>query len=99
MQVLRYTETDAEMWDEFISQAPMSTFLHTRRFLSYHGNRFRDASLLLMDQHNRLAGVLPAAVDKGNERRVVSHPGITYGGWLHRGELLGECMLEALQVA
>jgi hypothetical protein len=30
---------------------------------------------------------------------VVSHPGITYGGLLHRGELLGEASLEAFEAA
>lgn len=92
-----YTSGDAVVWDEFLTQAPMATFLHTRRYLSYHSDRFQDVSLLLKDsKKNKLVGLFLAAVDPNNAKGVVSHPGITYGGMLHQGNLQGMEMLQAM---
>jgi hypothetical protein len=80
----------------FCGNALQATLLHTRRFLSYHNNRFEDRSLLLEEQ-GKLVGLFPAAVHPVDKTCVVSHPGITYGGVIHQGGLRGEKMLEALQ--
>jgi Acetyltransferase (GNAT) domain len=96
MQLCPYSVRDAIRWDEFVAGAPMATFLHTRRFLAYHGNRFKDVSVLIAEDKGTLVGVFPAAVDKDCEQMVVSHPGITYGGLLHSGKLRGEKMLAAV---
>ena len=98
MQVRAYTPADAERWDTFCAEAFGATFLHTRRFLSYHGDRFTDRSLIYEDGA-RWLGVLPAAQSPSLPELVVSHPGITYGGVLHDGGLRGEAMLDALQAA
>jgi hypothetical protein len=74
----------------------MGTFLHTRAFLSYHGHRFEEASVVLRDTSGRLVGVMPAAVDPANPRRVSSHPGATFGGIVHDGRLGGAAMLHAV---
>lgn len=97
MQILSIAEVDSARHDAFVADSPMATFLHTRRFLSYHGERFRDLSLALIGEGDRLLGVFPAAADPGDERRVVSHPGATYGGIVHDGRLRGERMIEALE--
>lgn len=99
MRARPYASADAERWDALCAGALNATFLHTRRFLSYHGERFTDRSLVLEDDAGRWLGVLPAALDPGDDRRVVSHPGITYGGVLHQGGLRGEAMLEAFAAA
>lgn len=96
IQVVPYTEKDALRWDKLVVHSPMATFLHTRRFLCYHGTRFRDCSLLILDTNGRLIGLFPAAVDQIDGKKVVSHPGITFGGVLHAGKLYGESMMEAL---
>lgn len=98
MQARAYTPADAELWDAFCAEACGATFLHTRRFLSYHGDRFTDRSLIFEAGAHWL-GVLPAAQSPSRPDLVVSHPGITYGGVLHDGALRGEAMLEALQAA
>jgi Acetyltransferase (GNAT) domain len=95
--VTAYTAADGDAWDELVGRASMATFLHTRRYLSYHRDRFKDCSLLIMDDRERLAGLFPAALDPQDETRVVSHPGITYGGVLHAGRLRGERMIDALE--
>jgi hypothetical protein len=93
-----FSEADAPAWDAFCAASHTATLLHTRRFLSYHGTRFADRSLVL-EADGRWLGLLPAALDPAEPRRVVSHPGITYGGLVHHGALRGERAIEALQAA
>jgi Acetyltransferase (GNAT) domain len=88
----------AAEWDELAARSPMATLLHSRRFLSYHGDRFEDASLVFRDGE-KMVGALPAARDPGDRVRVISHPGATFGGVLHDGALGGERMHEALTAA
>ena len=47
MEIRAFDDRDAEAWDALVAAAPGATFLHSRRFLSYHGNRFQDASLVI----------------------------------------------------
>lgn len=93
-----YKSEDEEKWDEFCADAPMATFLHTKKFLSYHGERFEDASLVFEDDKGWV-GILPAAFHPENRALVVSHPGITYGGMIHKGGLRGNAMIEAFNLA
>jgi len=86
---------DAEEWDAFCAAAHQATFLHTRRFLSYHGSRFQDRSLII-EEEERWVGIFPAALHPSDNLCVMSHPGITYGGLLHTGGLRGERMILAL---
>jgi hypothetical protein len=97
MLILPYAEEDAAQWDELVARAPMATFLHTRRYLAYHGDKFKDESLLIRDDRGRLVGLFPAAASLTRPGQVSSHPGITYGGVLHDGELNGDRMLAALR--
>ncbi len=97
MRVVRFTADQSERWDELVRAAPMGTFLHSRRFLSYHGERFSDASLLLSDDRGALRAVLPAALDPGDPERVVSHPGTTYGGLVHDGGLYADGVRAAVE--
>ncbi len=94
MRVFPYSPSDATLWDKFLDKSPMATFLHSRRYLSYHADRFKDSSVLIKDSRGRLLAVFPAAMDSDREELVVSHPGITYGGLLHNGELRSQRVLE-----
>jgi hypothetical protein len=96
IDVTAYSAAHAAEWDELVDNAPMATFLHSRPYLNYHEDRFTDRSLLLQDDRGRLVGLFPAAVDPAAAERVVSHPGITYGGLLHVGGLGGAACIEAL---
>ncbi len=84
------------MWDAFCAGALNGTFLHTRRFLAYHGSRFMDASALVLDE-DRLVAVIPAAVHPTSPSIVVSHPGATYGAIVHDGRVLGGQMLQVIE--
>ncbi|MCX9148591.1 GNAT family N-acetyltransferase [Erythrobacter sp. WG] len=64
-----------------MSRSQGGTVMHTRRFLSYHGDRFDDESLCLWSEPGaRLEAVLPLARSPGDAEVVVSHPGSTFGG-------------------
>lgn len=92
-----FDESDAAAWDDLVARSVNGTFLHTRRFLSYHGDRFVDRSLLVRRESGKLAAVLPAAdAAADGERSVATHPGITYGGLVHDGALKGDEVLAAL---
>jgi hypothetical protein len=96
-RVRPFTTNDSVAWDTVVERSWNASFLHTRRFLSYHRDRFHDVSLSIEDERGRVVGVLPAALDPEDERRVVSHPGITYGAVVHGGALRGPRMLRALE--
>ena len=96
MKVESYTDADYEAWDTFCAECHNATLLSTRGFLSYHGDRFEDCSVLIKDGE-KLLGVFPAAISLSDKSIVVSHPGITYGGLIHAGALRGSKMVEALQ--
>lgn len=97
MRIRPYHPVDDASWDAVISRSWNGTFLHTRKFLSYHGDRFTDVSVMVEDDKKGLLGVFPAALDPEDERTVVSHPGVTFGGIIHAGELQGGRMIEVLQ--
>ena len=94
-----FQEKDSAQWDAFAADCPMATFLHSRRYLSYHGDRFHDVSLIVRNEQGKTLGLLPAAVDPSDHSRVASHPGLTYGGWLHAGKLAGSAMIQAFSAA
>jgi hypothetical protein len=94
-EVRAYTDADASSWDRFCDGCANATFLHTRRFLSYHCDRFRDASCIVSGTKGWL-GLLPAAAHPEQANCVVSHPGVSYGGLLHDGNLSGDDQLAAL---
>src|SRR3954468_17973344 len=77
-----YAPGDAPAWDAFVATTPTGNFLHTRKFLGYHGTRYEDRSLVFRDARDAICGVMPAALSPGDPTTVVSHPGATYGGLL-----------------
>jgi hypothetical protein len=95
-EVVQYRAADHEaLWDAWCGTVPNATFLHSRRFLGYHGARFADCSVLLY-QAGRLVAVMPAAAMPDDPDAVGSHPGATYGGLVHDGSVTGERAIEAI---
>lgn len=95
IDVVVFDADQEDAWDQFCSNSINSTFQHSRLFLNYHKNRFRDASVLLLEE-GKLVGVFPAAIKPDDDLVVVSHPGATYGGIIHQGRLLGKRMIDAI---
>lgn len=92
-----YRSELAQAWDELVARSCNGTFMHSRRFISYHGDRFGDRSLVLEDRRGHIVGVFPAAEHPTDPQMVVSHPGLTYGGIVHDGSVCGESMISTLQ--
>lgn len=97
LDILQFTSEDSVEWDVFCENSLQGTMLHSRKFLSYHEDRFSDQSLIIYIKE-KIAGVFPAAINPQDPTQVVSHPGSTYGGIIHHGDLRGELMIEALSL-
>ncbi len=97
MHVSPYEDVHSAEWDQLVSQSVNGTFLHSRRFIGYHKNRFDDESLLIRDASGKLVGALPAARSPNDPLLVISHPGLTYGGLVRAHELYGGRVLDALE--
>jgi CelD/BcsL family acetyltransferase involved in cellulose biosynthesis len=93
-----FAADDSRPWDDLVARSVNGTFLHTRRYLGYHGERFVDRSLLV-ERDGLVVGVLPLALDPADQRCAVSHPGITYGGLVHDDSLFGDALLDVLSQA
>lgn len=98
MKVVYFNQSENEKWDNFIENCPMGTFLHSRKFLSYHGDRFKDKSIIIKDKNDNWLAVFPAAEDLNNKNIIISHPGSTYGGFVHKGKLIGQLMVDSLEL-
>jgi hypothetical protein len=96
MRLVEYHESLADKWDAFIDEAPAGTFLHSRKFLGYHKERFTDKSIILQDDKEHITAVFPAAEDRNNTALIISHPGSTYGGIICRNGFSGNEVVDAL---
>jgi len=84
--IKNHDATNSELWDKLVEESATGTFLHSRKFLSYHGNRFEDCSLEFW-RADRLVGLLPLARSKQSPEILVSHPGSTFGGLIQDGTI------------
>lgn len=79
MKALAYSAELEGRWNEAVAASRNGTFLFDRRYMDYHSDRFTDASLLFVDDKDRVTGLLPASLHTA-ARQVRSHGGLTYGG-------------------
>lgn len=78
MEIKRYTPDQCVAWNNFIASSSNGTFLHDRRFMDYHADRFEDHSLVF-EQEGKIIACLPA---NRVEDTLHSHGGLTFGGLL-----------------
>jgi hypothetical protein len=79
LRIERYSACHEREWNDFVRRSKNGTFLFNRGYMEYHGDRFVEFSLLVRDERDRLIALLPAT---RHERLVVSHGGLTYGGFV-----------------
>ncbi|MDE5608704.1 MAG: GNAT family N-acetyltransferase [Muribaculaceae bacterium] len=79
MYIRRYHHQLKPDWDSFVALSRNGTFLFYRDYMDYHADRFCDCSLLAYDDKDRIVALLPAAIDGIT---VISHGGLSYGGWI-----------------
>ena len=81
-QVVPYSGQYKDAWDDFVQNRSCNgNIFHEQQFLTYHRDRFEDASILIFDrQGGRILAVIPAALKRGDSKiAIVSHPGSSYG--------------------
>ena len=84
-QISRYTPADQPLWDAFINESTNGTFLFNRTFMDYHRDRFRDNSYLIWEKSILFAVFVAGVAVKAEDQTVlVAHPGLTYGGLVHK---------------
>jgi len=76
--------SDSNMWNQFVKESKNSTFLFDRNFMDYHADRFLDYSLMIFDNEGQLLSAVPANIN--SENQVISHQGLSYGGFLLQKE-------------
>lgn len=96
MRVERYQESDKEAWDAFVSRSKNGTFLFLRDYMDYHRARFEDHSLVVRDDDDGIAALLPANV---RDRLLFSHAGLTYGGFITDEQMKLPKMLAVFEAA
>lgn len=96
MRIERYTARDRDRWNAFVRSSRNGTFLFDRDYMDYHADRFADHSLLACDESDRLLALLPAH-EAG--QRLVSHGGLTYGGFVVDDRMTATLMLELFGAA
>jgi len=77
MTVVPYTKEYLDKWNEFILHSENGNFLFHRNFMEYHQDRFRDASVLVIDDKQHIKAVFPANI---KDKTIYTHQGLTYGG-------------------
>lgn len=78
IEIFRYTKHHKEIWDEFVKNSRIDTFLFFRDFLDYHSDRFEDHSYLIF-RKGKLEALLPGNI---HNSIFYSHQGLTYGGFV-----------------
>ncbi len=77
----RFSSKSDNKWDNFIEKDSVNgTFLHSRKFLNYHKDRFNDYSLIIKKGENFVALIPACEVIDDNKKIFYSHKGSTFGG-------------------
>lgn len=89
----RYTNERRDEWDRFCRESKNGTFMFERNYMEYHADRFEDHSLLAW-RNGELRALLPANREEGT---LVSHGGLTFGGFVTDEKMKVAKMLELFE--
>jgi hypothetical protein len=79
MHTLRFNSTNKAIWDKFVTDAKNGHFMFLRDYMDYHSERFRDHSLMVVNEKGKLVAIFPANQLK---KELISHQGLSFGGIL-----------------
>lgn len=86
LSIEKFNIKNDEKWDNFIMKDSINgTFIHTRKFLNYHKDKFNDHSLLIKKSTSIVAVVPACEIVEENKRIFYSHKGSTFGGIVING--------------
>lgn len=82
LEIKLYDGNNREKWDDFVMNRSVNgTFLQTKKFLDYHGDRFEDASMIMYKGNGTMVAVVPACTIVEDGQKIFSaHSGSTFGG-------------------
>lgn len=90
-----YEKNDVDEWNNFVDGAKNSHFFFKRGYMEYHKDRFQDFSLMIYNDKGKLISILPASISyDGGNKILVSHGGLTFGGFLMNEKMKVETMLD-----
>jgi len=95
-RVCRYDPSLRSEWDRFLSTAKNTTFMFRRDYMDYHAERFEDHSLIIW-RGTQVMGLLPANLRADGV--LVSHQGLTYGGFVLRREITLGSVLDVVRAS
>ncbi|HZS07221.1 MAG TPA: GNAT family N-acetyltransferase [Blastocatellia bacterium] len=96
MDTHTYHPEDREKWDKFVRGSKNGTFLFLRDYMDYHSDRFLDHSLIVQDDNGRVKSVMPA---NRSGDVLLSHAGLTYGGFVTDEGMTAPRMKEVFECA
>lgn len=94
MKIKQYSKNDLNNWNEFVKNSKNGIFMFNRGFMDYHSDRFKDNSLMFME-NGELIAVLPASL---HENELRSHGGLTYGGFITNEKMKQHKMLDCFDL-
>lgn len=92
ISIIRYDENMKNQWNLFNASAKNPLFMFDRNFMDYHKDRFQDHSLLFYED-GKLLALFPA---NQNGNVLVSHGGLTYGGFVTGEKMRQQLMIDCL---
>ena len=78
ISIIRYSDDRVEEWNQFNKQSKNYMFMFDRKYMDYHRDRFKDHSLMFYND-DKLISILPMSEHEG---MLISHGGLTYGGFI-----------------
>jgi len=62
MKIIKYSKEYKTQWNNFLSNTKNYHFFFNREYMEYHEDRFKDFSLIIFDDKNRILSLFPANV-------------------------------------
>lgn len=93
MRIEVYNHTYKKQWDDFVKKSKNGTFLFFRDFIEYHGEKFKDYSLMFFIE-DELVALMPGHIEN---KVFYTHKGLTYGGLVMSITITAEVVLKIFE--
>lgn len=94
IKLRRYKNDLRNIWNQILANSRNGTFLLHRDYLDYHSERFNDHSFLIQ-RKDQFAGFIAGNID---EKKFISHQGLTYGGLITNNKLKTIDVIEVFEM-
>lgn len=93
MRIEVYNHTYKKQWDDFVKKSKNGTFLFFRDFIEYHGEKFKEYSLMFFIE-DELVALMPGHIEN---KVFYTHKGLTYGGLVMSITITAEVVLKIFE--